>query len=301
MTQEPQSNAQRIGFIGLGTMGMPMAGHLLDKGFDVTVYNRTAERATALCARGAKLAPSIEALARECDVVFTMLTADAAVKDVLLGPHGVAMGARSGTLVIDCSTIAPTTSQVVATELAERGIAMLDAPVSGSKPQAESAQLTFMVGGDRADFDASQPLFAALGKASFYMGPHGAGEHAKLAINTMLAINLLSLTEGLALAKAGGLDLALFTQVIAAGGARSGVAENKAARIAAGEWDPQFMVELLHKDLLLATQLAAGINLPLPILASVRSLLQMAMAQGYGREDMAAVFKCYDAWLSPTR
>jgi len=301
MTQEQRSKPQRIGFIGLGTMGTPMAGHLVDKGFDVTVYNRTAERATALCARGAKLATSIEALARECDVIFTMLTADAAVEDVLLGPHGVAMGARPGTLVIDCSTIAPTTSQAVAAGLAQRGIPMLDAPVSGSKPQAEGAQLTFMVGGDREHFDASQSLFSALGKASFYMGTHGAGEHAKLAINTMLAINLLSLTEGLALAKAGGLDLALFTQVIAAGGARSGVAENKAARIAAGEWDPQFMVELLHKDLMLATQLAAGINLPLPILASVRSLLQMAMAQGHGREDMAAVFKCYDEWLTPAR
>ncbi|MCY0870486.1 MAG: NAD(P)-dependent oxidoreductase [Firmicutes bacterium] len=291
----------RVGFIGLGAMGQPMARRLLAAGQRLTVYNRTADKVCALEALGAQRAQSPADLAQACDVVFTMLTADAAVVEVLFAEAGVAAGARPGTVLIDCSTVSPHTSRQAASRLAELGVRWLDAPVSGSVPQAESGQLTFMVGGDKSVYATCQPQFAILGKAAYYMGGAGSGAHAKLAINTMLGINLLALAEGLALAKAGNLALDMFTQVIAAGGARSGVADSKATRMATGQFDPQFMVELLHKDLLLASQLATEHGLPLPVMLTVRSLLQIAIADGDGRADMAAVFRCYDNWLGTER
>ncbi|MCY0876257.1 MAG: NAD(P)-dependent oxidoreductase, partial [Firmicutes bacterium] len=285
-----------IGFIGLGTMGLPMARNLQKAGFPLTVFNRTPDKVETLRAEGARVAFSPAQVAEQSDVVITMLTADDAVREVLVGTSGVKEGAHPGLLVIDCSTIGPKTSQSLAQELSAVGVAMLDAPVTGSEPQAIDGVLTFMVGGDKAHFDACTELFSAMGKGAYHMGGSGAGCYTKLANNTMTAINLLSFAEALTLATKAGIDPEVFAQVVAGGGARSGIAENKAGRIVNRDFRPQFMTELLFKDLNLATDMANGMQLPLPVLGVVRNLLQMAMAKGLGREDMSAVIKCYEDW-----
>lgn len=291
---------KRIGFIGLGTMGLPMAKNLMQAGYPLNVYNRTAEKAKPLAELGARVASSPADAAKDADVVFTMLTADAAVEQVILGSNGVATGARHGTLVVDCSTVSPRTSQRIAAELAKLGIEMLDAPVTGSEPQAEQRQLTFMVGGKKEQFERCRPLFDAMGKAAFYMGPSGAGSYTKLANNAMAAINLVALAEAIVMAAKSGIDPNLFLQVVAGGGARSGMAEAKGPKVIARDFRPHFMTELMHKDLKLAKNLADELGLPTPALSVAKEMLQAAIAEGFGKEDLCAVVKCYERWAGVT-
>ncbi|MCF8565847.1 NAD(P)-dependent oxidoreductase [Alicyclobacillus tolerans] len=290
----------RIGFIGLGTMGMPMAANLLKAGFDVTVYNRTKQKAFQLGEQGANVAESPAEVAKASDVVFTMLTADQAVEEVIFGDQGVASAARQGLIVVDSSTISPTTSKSISKRLAKLGVEALDAPVTGSEPQAVAGVLTFMAGGSKTTFEACLPLFNAMGKNAYYMGESGAGSYAKLANNTMAAINLLGLTESLMMATKAGVDPELFLQVVAGGGARSGMAENKGPKVLKRDFSPNFATKLMLKDLGLARSLASELNMPAPVLAIVREMLQTAVSQGYGEEDSCAVIKCYEAWAQAT-
>ena len=290
----------RIGFIGLGTMGMPMAGNLLKAGYDVTVYNRTREKSAQLAEQGAQVAETPAEAARNSDVVWTMLTADAAVHEVVFGDNGVATAARPGLIVIDSSTVSPTTSKDLAERLEELGVDFLDAPVAGSKPQATAGVLTFMVGGPKATFDACQPLFSVMGKNAYYMGENGAGSYTKLANNTMGAINLLAMTESLMMAVKSGIDPELFLQVVAGGGARSGMAENRGPKVLRRDFQANFASRLMLKDLGLAQRLAADLNMPVPVLSVVKEMLQTTVSQGYGDEDACAVVKCYEGWLKVT-
>lgn len=285
-----------IGFIGLGTMGLPMAGHLLNANYDLIIYNRTAEKATHLKDQGAEVVASPAEVAKKSDIVFTMLTADAAVEEVILGAGGIIEGVHPGLIVVDSSTISPKTSKHVAAKLAEAGVDMLDAPVTGSEPQAIDGILTFMVGGDREVYETCVPLFEIMGKKSFYMGESGAGSYTKLANNTMGAINLLSFSEAITMATKAGIDPELFVQVVSGGGARSGMMENKAGKIMSRDFSPHFMTDLIHKDLGLASDVAKELDLPVPVLSLVKELFQQARAKGLGAEDMSAIIKCYEEW-----
>jgi 3-hydroxyisobutyrate dehydrogenase-like beta-hydroxyacid dehydrogenase len=287
---------QRIGFIGLGTMGMPMAGQLQKAGYPLTVYNRTRGKAEKMVEKGARMASSPADVARHSEVIFTMLTADQAVEEVILGEQGVIRGASAGLIVVDCSTVSPQTSQKIARELKTKGVAMLDAPVTGSEPQAEQGILTFMVGGKKEVFERCLPLFHTMGKNAYWMGDHGAGSYTKLAINAIAAVNLAALSEGMVLAAKSGIDPELFLKVITGGGARSGMADAKAPKMIRRDFRPHFTTALMYKDLGLADCLAADQGVPAPLLSLVRQLFQMAIAKGYAEEDMCAVVKCYEDW-----
>lgn len=287
---------KRIGFIGLGIMGGPMARHLLNAGYEMTVYNRTASKTEPLAASGAKIAEHPADVAKTSEVVIVMVKADAEVQEVLFGEKGVAAGAARGLTIINSSTISPKTSIKIAQEMSERGIDILDAPVTGSGVQAREAKLTFMVGGKKEAFLNCQPLFQVMGKQAFYMGPSGTGSYAKVANNVMLAINLLSAVEGLTIACKAGLDPEVFAQVVAGGGGRSGMLETKTPKIVKRDFSPAFGTAMLYKDLGLAYDLAKELEVPTPVLAAVREVIKMGLSKGLADEDVCSLVKCYEEW-----
>jgi len=287
---------KKIGFIGLGTMGLPMAKNLLKAGYELTVYNRTPGKTQELVEAGGKVATSPAEVAKHSQVVFTMLTADQAVEEVVLGAGGIMEGASAGLIVIDSSTISPTTSKKIANVLGKLAIEVLDAPVTGSEPQAQQGILTFMVGGKKEIYEKCQPLLKAMGKDSIYMGPSGAGSYTKLANNMMAAINMVSFAEAAVFAAKAGIDPQLFVQVISGGGARSGQVDNKAEKIMTRDFHPNFATNLMYKDLGLASDVAKEFNIPFPVLAIVKEMLSMTIAKGHGQEDMCSVIKCYEEW-----
>ena len=287
---------KQIGFVGLGTMGLPMAKRLIDVGYQLTVYNRTLEKAKELKSLGAQVAASPEEVARKSQVVFTMLTADQAVEEVILGAGGIAIGAAKGMIVIDCSTISPKTSKRMSEKLKSKGVEMLDAPVTGSEPYAIQGTLSFLVGGNREVFASCEPLFKILGKNASYLGGSGSGSYAKLAHNAMAATNLLSLAEGMVMVTKAGIDPELFVQAIGAGGAKSNMMDMKISKILDRDFRAHFTTKLMHKDLQLALELADELKIPVPVLSSVKEMLQMAIVQGHGDEDMCSVVKTYEEW-----
>jgi 3-hydroxyisobutyrate dehydrogenase-like beta-hydroxyacid dehydrogenase len=290
----------RVGFIGLGTMGNPMAQNLLKSGYEVIIYNRTREKMNVLKEKGAFIANSPKEVAAQSEVVFTMLTADAAVEEVILGENSILSGAYPGLIVVDSSTISPSTSKKVAEELIRHDVEMLDAPVTGSEPQAIEGILTFMVGGKKEIFEKCLPLFSVMGQNAYYMGEHGKGSYTKLANNTMAAINLLSFSEGITMATKAGIDPEIFVKVVSGGGARSGMVENKAEKMINRDFAPHFMTQLIHKDLGLASNVAKELEISTPVLGLVKEIFQIAKAKGYGSEDMSAVIKCYEEWAGVT-
>ena len=290
----------RIGFVGLGTMGLPMAHNLLKNGYELIIYNRTKEKMRFLEEAGAMIANSPKEVASNCEIVFTMLTADVAVERVVLGEEGIIHGAYPGLIVIDSSTISPSTSKKVAEELARLNVEMLDAPVTGSEPQAIEGILTFMVGGKKEIYEKCMDLFLAMGKNVYYMGENGKGSYTKLANNTMAAINLLAFSEAITMATKAGIDPELFVQVASSGAASSRMADNKASKVLSRDFKPHFMTQLLHKDLGLASDVAKELEISTPVLALVKEIFQIAKAKGYGAEDMSAVIKCYEEWASIT-
>ncbi len=287
---------KRIGFIGIGTMGTPMAKNLLKAGYELSVYDRAVENARRLVELGADIASSPAEVAKRSEVVITMLPADRAVKEVVTGPHGIAEGASAGLVVIDSSTVLPATSKQIAADLAKLGAEMLDAPVTGSEPQAIEGKLTFLVGGRDEIYRKCTPLFEAMGKASFHMGPHGAGSYTKLSNNTISAISLIAFAEGVVMATKAGIDPKLFVEVISQGGARSGQIANKAPKVLSRDFHPNFATALMYKDLGLAGEIAKEFNVPTPALAIAREMLNIAIAKGYGQEDVCSVVKCYEEW-----
>ena len=280
----------------MGTMGAPMATNLLKANFEVVVFSRAAEKVAKLTELGAKAASSVADIARQCEVVLTMLPADQAVKDVVLGVDGIVSSAGKGLIVIDSSTISAATSKSVAEELAKHGIHMLDAPVTGSEPQAIEGSLTFIVGGELEIYERCRALFEAMGKNSFYMGCHGAGSYTKLCNNTISAITLMAFAEGVVMATKAGIEPELFIEVISQGGARSGQIANKGPKILNRDFRANFATSLMYKDLGLASDIATEMSLPMPALAAAREMLKIAIASGYGQQDVCSIVKCYEEW-----
>jgi len=287
---------KKIGFIGLGIMGSPMAGHLLNAGYEMTVYNRTLSKALQLAEKGAKIAGCPADVARDSEVVIIMVKADAEVHEVLLGEKGVVAGAPPALTIINSSTISPKTSIKLAEEMPRYGIEILDAPVTGSGVQAREAKLTFMVGGKKEVFLDCLPLFQVMGKQAFYMGQSGSGSYSKIANNVMLAINLLSVAEGLTIAAKAGIDPETFAQVVAGGGARSGMLETKTPKIVKRDFSPAFGTAMLYKDLGLAYDLAKELEVPTPVLSAAREVIKIALSKGLAEEDVCSVIKCYEEW-----
>jgi 3-hydroxyisobutyrate dehydrogenase len=275
---------KRIGWIGLGNMGMPMARNLLRAGFEVTVYNRTAAKAAPLQEAGAKLAASPAALWEVADFLITMVADDAALKQIHDG--GFLAGAKAGKMVIDMSTVSPVTSRELAGHLAEKGVEYLDAPVAGSVKPAELGQLVIMAGGRKEAYEAALPIFAKLGKASFLMGGQGAGNAAKLAINTLLAFNMQGLAEAAIFAREKGIRPEAMLEVVAESAVANGVTKMKTANIVEDNYTAAFALKHLAKDLRLA--LSQGMHTPGGI--ALHNSYQQALAVGWGEKDISAIF-----------
>ncbi|MBC6612549.1 NAD(P)-dependent oxidoreductase [Hymenobacter sp. BT507] len=280
-------NAQpQLGWIGLGNMGNPMSGRLLEAGYPVVVYNRSKDKEEALRAAGATTADSPAAVVQQADVVFLMVSDDQAVRDLFAGPDGLLQAQASGKLLINMSTVSPGISEEMANLSQQKGHTYLDAPVSGSVKQAETGQLVIMVGGDEQAFQQAQPLFEHLGKLALHLGPTGSGNRAKLAINTLLGFYTQGLAETFLFAQQHGLKLEDMQTIIANGAMGNVFSKIKGEAIMAENYQAAFALKHLAKDLRLAK--AEGLNTPLGEV--VHDTFQQA-EPALGEEDVIAIMK----------
>ncbi|HWO53129.1 MAG TPA: NAD(P)-dependent oxidoreductase [Paenibacillus cookii] len=291
---------KKIGFIGLGTMGAPMASNLLKKGYEVTVYNRTPSKCEPLVAEGAAAAATPREAAAGRDVVITMVSNDDSIREVFYGEDGILCSLDAGVTVIDSSTISPGLVKEIAASVGELGAYFLDAPVTGSKPAAIDGTLVFMVGGEASVLQNVTDVLDTLGKKIIHMGPNGSGSVAKLAHNTMVGINNLALAEGFAIAAKSGIPADSFLELVQLGSAGSKAADLKGRKIIEADFSNQFSLALMLKDLKLASSLTDVSGIPAPMLNMAKSLFQAGATQGYGDEDLSAVVKCYEAWIGQT-
>jgi 3-hydroxyisobutyrate dehydrogenase len=280
---------ERVGFVGLGIMGGHMARNLLNAGFQLTVWNRTASRAEPLRAEGAAVAGSPAEVAAASEVTVSCVSDSPDVESVALGPGGIIEGGRPGSVYIDCSTIAPSAARRVAQAMAERGITMLDAPVSGGDAGARAATLSIMVGGDEEAFEACRPVFEAMGKTIVHAGPGGAGQVVKLCNQAAGALHLLAMAEAITLCRRAGVEPAKMLEAVSAGAAGSWMLSNLAPRALRGDFAPGFMVELQQKDLRLVLEAAAETRTALPGTALVNQVFRTLEARGRGRDGTQAI------------
>jgi len=286
-----------VGFIGLGTMGAPMAANLLRKGYAVTVFNRTPDKADELVRLGADVAASPAEAARSADVVITMISNDLAAEEVYYGDQGVLSGLAPGTTVIDSSTVSPSLSIRLARDIGNKFAYFIDAPVTGSKPAAEAGQLLFMAGGDKQAVEEQQDVLLAMGKEIIHTGPSGSGSTAKLAHNTIVGINAAGLIEGMAIAAKGGIDASSFLRIVLFGGASSKQAELKGRKIIDRDFSVQFSLELMLKDLKLSSALSDELGANAPMLEAAKSVFQVGQSSGHGESDLCALAQVYEKWI----
>lgn len=274
----------RVGFVGLGIMGAPMAANLLRAGFIVTVWNRSPSRTQPLVEAGAVGADSPADVAAASEVTISCVTNSGDVEEVALGPGGIIEGAAPGSVYIDCSTISPETARKVAAALEAKGVAMLDAPVSGGDVGAQAGTLAIMAGGDAGTFERCLPVLQAMGKTIVHVGPNGAGQVVKLCNQIAGGLNLLAAAEAVGLARRAGVDPEKMLEVVSAGAAGSWMLSNLAPRAVRGDYAPGFMVDLMQKDLRLVLDAAHETHTPLPGTALVSQLFQSIQADGRGRD-----------------
>ncbi len=280
---------ERIGFIGLGIMGQPMALNLVKAGYPVTAYNRTRAKAEALTRAGARPAATPAEAARDAEVIVSIVSDTAAFEEVTTGKDGILETVRAGATLIDSSTINPAISRKIACMLAGKGANMLDAPVTGSKHGAEKGELTFMVGGRQEDLDRVMPILKVLGKKHIYCGAHGLGLAAKLAQNALQATMVEVFCEAFVLATKSGVPPLTMLEIVQSSMARANLTDFKAPFILKGDFTPYFPLKLMHKDLELAMEAAYAQGVPMPTAASVKEVYSAAKAQGKGDLDYAAV------------
>ncbi len=280
-----------IGFIGLGIMGSPMSGHLVAAGHRVTGFDLGADPVAKLVAEGGTAAADIADAVRGSDVVITMLPNHPQVEEVVLGDGGVLELAAEGTLLIDMSTIRPETSVAVAKAAAERGIRVLDAPVSGGEAGARQATLSIMVGGEEADFAAARPVLDAVGKTVVHVGPHGAGQVVKAANQLMVGGIYALVAEAIVLLEASGVDAKAGLDVLAGGLAANRILDLKRETMIAREFAPGFRIDLHHKDMGIALAAARQVDVALPVTGLIAQLIAAGRAQGYGSLDHSALLK----------
>jgi 3-hydroxyisobutyrate dehydrogenase len=280
----------RIGWIGTGVMGLSMCGHLVGGGARATVFSRTRERAQPLVDRGAAWADSPRAVAEASDVVFTMVGFPVDVRDVYFGERGVLAGTRAGHVLVDMTTTEPQLAIEIAAGARERGASALDAPVSGGDVGARNAALSIMVGGDEETLDRVRPLLAAMGKTIIFEGGPGTGQHTKMCNQIVIAGTMIGVCESLVYAARAGLDLETMLQSIRGGAAGCWTLDNLAPRVVKGNFDPGFFVEHFIKDMGIALDEAARLQLALPGLALVKQLYVATAAQGHARSGTHALY-----------
>ena len=279
----------RIGFIGLGIMGRHMAGHLLDAGYSLTVYDVRAEAIEPFVARGAAQGKTCADVASRSDVIISMVPDSPDVEEVALGPNGIIETARAGLIHIDMSTIAPATAIKVATELGMKGVRCLDAPVSGGELGAKNAALSIMVGGAEDLFDEALPVFQVMGKTVTLCGPNGAGQIVKACNQIQVALNFVGLAEALVLGAKAGVDPAIVIKVLSGGYAQTRVMDVRGPKIIKGEFEPGFKSKFHFKDLGIIMDTARRLNVPLPATAVAQQLFSALLAAGRGELDHSAV------------
>jgi 3-hydroxyisobutyrate dehydrogenase len=275
---------KKVGWIGTGVMGTSMCGHLLGKGFPVTLHTRTRAKAESLLARGAVWADSPAAVAAQSDVIFLMVGLPADVRACVLGDGGILQGARPGTVVVDMSTSEPALAREIAEAAAARQVHAVDAPVSGGDVGAREARLSIMIGGDAEVVKTLDPYFAAMGKTWVHQGPAGAGQHTKMVNQILIATMMIGVCEALLYGWRAGLDLERVLQSVASGAAGSWSLSNYGPRIIAGNFEPGFFVEHFLKDMGIALSEARRMNLSLPGLALAEQLYASVKACGWGHK-----------------
>jgi 2-hydroxy-3-oxopropionate reductase len=281
----------KIGFIGLGIMGSPMAAHLVRAGHDVTGHDLDEGAVAKLIEAGGTGASSVAGAVKGAQVVITMLPDHPQVEAVVLGDSGVLETAEPGTLLIDMSTIRPETSLAVAQAAAEKGVNVLDAPVSGGQAGAEQASLSIMVGGREADFAAARPVLDAVGKTVVHVGPHGAGQVVKAANQLVVGGVYALVSEAIILLEASGVDAKAGLDVLAGGLAANRILDLKRESMIAREFQPGFRIDLHHKDMGIALAAARQADVALPVTGLIAQLIASGRAQGYGSLDHSALLK----------
>jgi 3-hydroxyisobutyrate dehydrogenase len=287
----------RIGFIGVGTMGLPMAANLAKKGFAVIAYDRSAEAMVAAAGAGLGRAASVAEAVTAADLVVTMLPSSPQVEAVYAGDGGVLAAAREGTLCVDMSTIDPAVSRRVAAVAATRGVRFIDAPVSGGVPRAIDGTLAIMVGGTPPDFQEALPALQAMGANVIHVGPLGSGEVAKLCNNLIAGVAAVAVSEAFRIAEGFGVDLRVVTEVISKSSGHTWLMEHMhpvpglVARAAStGGYEPGFMTDLMCKDLGLAVDAARSLRIPLFVAPAAQQVYRLASSHGLGRRDFTSVY-----------
>jgi 2-hydroxy-3-oxopropionate reductase len=272
-------------------MGRPMGMNLLKAGYSLTVWNRTASRADELVTAGAQLAKTPEQVAASSDFLLTMVSDPPALEEVLWGPRGALPALQRGSIYVDSSTISPALARKISTACNERGVRFLDAPVTGGDWGAKKGELVFMIGGDAETLKEAEPIFGVLGKKWFHLGPHGAGQIIKLAMNMILALQVDALAEALALTTRAGIQGEKLVEVMQSSMARSGVLDVKAPNLLKGEYLPSFPLRLMHKDLGLALDLANQLGVALPATAAARETYNFVKGATEADLDYSAVMR----------
>lgn len=273
----------RVGFIGLGIMGLPMAGHILEAGFPLTVWNRTRSKSEQLAARGAGVAGSPADVAERSEIIVTIVSDSPDVEAVVCGAGGILETIRSGSIVVDMSTVSPDVERRLDGRLRQRGCDLVDAPVSGGDAGARDGTLAIMAGGTRPAFEKARPILETMGKTITYCGEVGSGQVAKLANQILVGVTLLGVSEAILFARRNGLDPRTMIEAVSGGAAGSWQLAHLGPKILAQDFAPGFMVDLIQKDLRLILEAAAATSAPLPATSLVHQLFRSAQAHGEGR------------------
>ena len=285
---------KKTGFIGLGIMGKPMSKNLLKAGYELVVLDRNQSAVDEIVALGAKSAATPKEVAQQVEAIITMLPNSPHVKEVVLGENGVIEGAKEGLVVIDMSSIAPLVSREIYEALKEKGVKMIDAPVSGGEPKAIDGTMSVMVGGDKEVFDACYDVMDAMAGSVVYTGEIGAGNITKLANQTIVALNIAAMSEAYILATKAGVDPELVYQAIRGGLAGSTVLDAKSNMVMDRNFKPGFRIDLHIKDLGNVLDTAHGVGAPLPLTAAVMEMMQAIKLDGCGTEDHSSLVKYYE-------
>ncbi|MCY4465362.1 MAG: NAD(P)-dependent oxidoreductase [Chloroflexi bacterium] len=287
--------SESIGFIGLGIMGRGMVDNLMQAGFDLTIWNRTASRMTPFIERGASAASSPSEVAAKSDIIITCVSDTPDVEQVILGEDGVIHGAAAGDLVIDMSTINPVNTVEIARQLNARGVNMLDAPISGGSEGAANGTLSIMIGGGEDDVARATPCFEAMGSTITHVGEQGAGQTVKLSNQILCVVNMLAASEALLFAKAGGVDLDKMLQAVTGGAAGSWMLANRGPQVIDDYWEPGFSIDLQQKDLRLVLGAADEMGIPVIATALCFNLYRTLQAQGHGGDGNHSIIRALEA------
>lgn len=296
-SESPEAHLAKLGFLGLGIMGHPMARNLLRAGHEVALWSHTGEKAMRLAeAEKGRYCETPKAVGEFADCVFLCVGDTGMSETVILGEDGIAAGAKPGTVIVDAGTISPSRSRSMSAKLAERGLHLLDAPCTGSRPGAEGGTLTFMVGGDREVFERVRPYFEPMGKRLYYCGGPGLGLHAKLTQNLVLGNIIEAFFEGIVLSTKAGVDPRLMLDILSNSAAKCGLIEYKAPFILDRNFGANFPLKWMHKDVGLMLESGKNLNVPLPLTAITEQMFRVAIASGLGDEDFCSAIKTLEAW-----